>query len=87
MSLSSVVGGSLVTGTVYLIGVVGVDTDVALASTDAAAASVPASVKVLKGSGSATFTITTHSVAVSHNLVIEATHVGATAQAKLTVKP
>ena len=58
LSASSGLGGTTVTGTVTMITAVVADTVIPLASSNTAAATVPASVTVLNGNNSATFTVT-----------------------------
>ncbi len=86
---TSVVGGvQSSTGTVRLSGPApsgGVQ--VTLASSNAAAASVPSSVTVAAGASSASFTVSTSAVAASTAVTISATYSGATKSASLTVTP
>ncbi len=88
LSPASVVGGSASTGTVALTSAApsgGVQ--VALSSSNATVASVPASVTVAAGATQATFTVTTSSVSASTAATISATYNGATRAATLTVSP
>jgi hypothetical protein len=60
---------------------------VALSSSNPSAASVPTSVKIAAGAGSATFTVTTRTVTASTPVVISASFLGTTRTATLTVNP
>jgi hypothetical protein len=82
----TVVGGQFSTGTVSLSGAAFAGgAVVTLASSNTAAATVPASVLVPAGSTSATFQVTTQPVATTTQAVITAISGGITRQAALTV--
>ncbi|HKW88788.1 MAG TPA: S8 family serine peptidase [Candidatus Acidoferrales bacterium] len=85
----SVTGGSSsATGSVMLSGPApSGGADVALTSSNTAAASVPASVKVAAGATSATFPIITSAVSSATNVTISASYAGATQTASFTVTP
>jgi hypothetical protein len=86
-SASPVIGGTNSTGTLILIAKAGpAGVTVPLTSSDTAAAQVPASVKILGGATSATFTITTHQVAATSTSTISAKF-GLTASSVLTILP
>jgi hypothetical protein len=86
---TSVVGGvQSSTGTVTLSGPApSGGAQVALSSSNTAAARVPSSVTVAPGATSASFTVSTSAVAVSTTVTISATYGGATRSASLTVTP
>jgi hypothetical protein len=85
---TSVRGGSPSTGTVTLSGPAPAGgAQVALSSSDTAAASVPSSVNVAAGATSGTFTVSTSAVAASTTVNITATYSGSTRSASLTVTP
>ena len=85
---TSVTGGNSSTGTVILSGPAPTGgTQVTLASSNTAAAGVPASVTVAAGASSATFTVSTSAVASSTTVTISATYGGATKSAPLNVTP
>ena len=84
---TSVTGGLISTGTVFLDGVApSGGTAVTLASSDTSTATVPASVTVPSGSLTTTFPITTSSVSAATGVVISGTYNG-TQGATLTVNP
>ncbi len=88
LAQSSVTGASTVTGnTVTIAAAVGSNTTVTLASSNTAAATVPASVVVPAGATSATFSITTASVAAAQTATITASLNGSSRTANLTVNP
>jgi uncharacterized repeat protein (TIGR03803 family) len=88
LSLASVTGGTNATGTVTLTspapsgGAV-----VTLSSSNAAAASVPATITIPKGKTAKTFAITTSAVASATPVSISASYGGTTTPASLTVNP
>ncbi len=85
---TSVVGGTGATGTVTLTTAAGSGgLAVTLSSSNAAVASVPASVTVASGATTAQFTATTSSVTSSTNVTITGTGGGATRTATLAVNP
>jgi hypothetical protein len=84
----SITGGSSSTGTVTLTGAAPAGgAVVALASSNANVAPVPASVTVAAGSTTATFTTTTAAVTGSTPVTLSATYSGTTRTAALTVNP
>lgn len=84
---SAVIGGNPSTATVTLSGPApSGGAQVSLSSSDTSTASIPANVAVPAGQTSATFTITTQTVATTTPVTISATYNG-TAQATLTVNP
>lgn len=85
LSKSSIKGGQTVTGTITMAKAASVDTVVTLASSMPSVASVPASVTVLAGQSTATFTVTTNTVTSTKNPVISATYNSLTKTAKLKV--
>jgi uncharacterized protein (TIGR03437 family) len=88
LSTSSVGGGGSVQGTVLLnTAAPAPGAVVSLSSSNAAAASVPASVTVPAGATSATFTITTSALTAAQTATVTATCGGASSQATLTVTP
>src|SRR6267142_3354546 len=85
---TSITGGNSSTGTVTLSGPAPAGgAQVALSSSNAAAASVPSSVTVAAGATSAIFTVSTTAVASQTAVTISATYSGVTKSASLTVKP
>jgi hypothetical protein len=84
---SAVVGGASSTGTVTLSGAAPVNTTVTLAVTsgNSAVASIPASVTVLAGNSSASFTLVTNTVTATTSVVVSATANGGSKSATLTV--
>lgn len=85
---ASITGGTPSAGTVTLSAAAPTGgAVVALASSNAAVATVPPSVTISAGQTSATFTVTTQTVAASHAVTISATYGGATRTAALTVAP
>src|SRR4029077_8836464 len=85
---TSVTGGNSSTGTVTLSGLAPTGgAQVALSSSNTAAARVPASVTVAAGATSASFTVSTSAVAASTTVTISAAYGGATRSASLTVTP
>src|SRR5262249_13100677 len=85
---ATVVGGNPSTGTVTLNGsALAGGASVALSSSNTAVAGVPASVTVLAGNNSATFTITTSTVTSSTPVTITADFGGGQPAATLTVAP
>jgi hypothetical protein len=86
---STLIGGSSSTGTITLSGAATLaGAVVSLASSNPVVASVPASVTVPAGLSSASFTVTTSSVASSTMITISAAYAGGqTQQAVLTVNP
>lgn len=88
LSPDSVTGGGSSTGTVTLTsGAPSGGQSVALASSNGAVASVPASVTVPPGATSTTFTVATTSVAQPSSVTISATAGGVSRSAVLTVAP
>jgi hypothetical protein len=88
LSPTAVTGGGSSQGTVVLTGAApsgGVV--VALSSSNTAVATVPASVSVVAGATSATFTVTARTVAASTAVTISASQGGVTRTATLTVNP
>ena len=84
----SVIGGSESTGTVILNRAApGEGVAVALSSSDAAVALVPASVTVPAGATSANFTVSTSAVSAATTVTISGTYGGGTRSAALTVTP
>src|SRR5882762_382896 len=84
----SVTGGAQSTGTVTLSGPAPTGgAAVSLMSDNTAAATVPASVTVAAGASSATFTVSTSSVAASTPVTIPGSYGGGTKTASLTVTP
>ncbi len=86
-SPSSVISGTSAQGTVALNGVTATAVVVSLASTNAAAASVPSSVTIPTGASQATFTIATGSVAASTSVTITAAYGSSSVSGVLTVTP
>src|SRR5260370_35933989 len=85
---TSITGGNSSTGTVTLSGPAPAGgVQVALSSSNAAAASVPSSVTVAAGATSAIFTVSTTAVASQTAVTISATYSGVIKSASLTVKP
>ena len=85
---ASVTGGNSSTGTVTLSGPApSGGAQVMLSSSNTTAASVPSSVTIAAGATSATFAVSTGSVASSTTVVISATYSGATKTASLAVTP
>ena len=85
---TSVAGGNSSTGTVTLSGPApGGGAQVALSSSNTAAATVPSSVTVPAGATSATFTVSTSVVTASTAVTISAAYGGATRTASLAVTP
>jgi hypothetical protein len=85
---TSVVGGDPSTGTVTLTGAAPTGgISVTLSSSNTSVATVPASVTVLSGSTSATFTVTSLAVASSTQVTISGVQAGSTLSAALTVLP
>lgn len=84
---ATVTGGSPSAGTVTMTSAPAADATVNLASSNTSAATVPASVKVLAGTTSATFAVTSKTVAAAAASNISATYAGATRTAPLTVNP
>src|SRR4029077_11665986 len=89
LSPTSVIGGTQSsTGTVTLSGAAPAGgAQVALSSSNTAAARVPSSVTVAAGATSATFTVSTSAVAASTTVTISAAYGGATRSVSLTVTP
>src|SRR6266436_5875799 len=89
LSPTSVIGGTQSsTGTVTLSGAAPAGgAQVALASSNTAAARVPASVTVAAGASSATFTVSTSAVTASTAVTISAVYGGVTRTASITVAP
>ena len=87
LTASSVNGGGTITGTLLLGGVPAAPLAVTLASSNPAAASVPASVTVAAGSNTANFAISTKAVTVSTSVKITAFYLGVTSTSTLTVLP
>jgi len=85
LSPSTIKGGNTVTGTITMAKPATSDTVVNLTSSIPSAASVPATVTVLAGSSTATFTVTTYPVTSSKNPVISAKYGSVTKTAKLKV--
>lgn len=86
LSPASVTGGKSSTGTVTMTGTVTADTAVTLGSSSTLA-HVPASVTVLSGASTATFSITTEAVAANTGVSISATRGTVTKSASLTLRP
>jgi hypothetical protein len=84
---TSVTGGTSATGTVKLATAPTVDTVVALTSANTAVVTVPATVTVLKGTTTATFTVTTKKPAVQTAVTLSAVTGGAAKTVSVTVKP
>jgi hypothetical protein len=85
---STMTGGNSSTGTVTLSGAAPAGgAQVALSSSNTAAATVPSSVTVAAGATSATFTVSTSAVAASISVTISAGYRGATRAVSLTVTP
>jgi hypothetical protein len=82
-----VVGGQTTTGTVHLSGVAGPAGDVAKLSSNNADATVPATVTVLAGQSSATFTVHTVAVSSSKSVTITATLGTSTVNSSFTISP
>ncbi|HYU22324.1 MAG TPA: hypothetical protein VEM60_04215 [Candidatus Dormibacteraeota bacterium] len=89
LSPTSVIGGTQSsTGTVTLSGAAPAGgAQVALSSSNTAAATVPSSVTVAAGATSATFTVSTSAVAASTAVTISAAYGGVTRTASITVAP
>ena len=88
LSASSVKGGTAVTATVRLRGVVAASgLALALSSSNPAAATVPASVTVPGGTSSFTFPVTTKPVSISSSTLIRANTATSSGYIKLTVNP
>ena len=88
LAQSSVTGIATITGnTVTIPTAIGGSTTVTLASSNTAAATVPASVVIPAGATSATFSITTASVAAAQTATITASLNGSSRTATLTVNP
>ena len=87
LSPATVIGGTVVTGTVALTATASQAVTVALSSSKTAAATVPASVKVAAGGSSATFKVTSKAVTTSTSVTITGTLSGASKSASLLVKP
>jgi peptidoglycan/xylan/chitin deacetylase (PgdA/CDA1 family) len=88
VSPSTVVGGNTSSGTVRLDGPAPSGGEVVtLSSSNASVASVPASVTVLSGNTSATFTVTTRPVSSLTSFTISARYAGVTKTTILTVTP
>lgn len=88
LNASSVAGGTSVSGTVTLSGAgAGCQSPtVSLSSTNPAVATVPSSVTIPAGAGSASFTVQTSAVTSDQPVTITGTLLGATQSASLTVK-
>lgn len=84
---TSVVGGNFSTGTATLSAAAPAGGAVVTLSSNAAAASVPASVTVAAGATSTTFTVTTTSVITSTSAIITGSFGGVSRTATLTVTP
>src|SRR5437667_6825018 len=85
---TSVAGGNSSTGTVTLSGPAPAGgAQVALSSSNTAAATVPSSVTVPAGAASATFTVSTSAVTASTAVTISAAYGGVTLTASITVAP
>lgn len=84
---TSVTGGTTATGTVKLVSAPTVDTVVTLTSANTAIVTVPATVTVLKGTTTATFTVTTKKPAAQTAVTLSAVTGGAAKTVSLTVKP
>ena len=85
---TSVTGGNSSTGTVTLSGPAPAGgAQVALSSSNTAAATVPSSVTVAAGATSATFTVSTSGVTASTTVTISAAYGGVTRTASITVAP
>jgi hypothetical protein len=85
---TTVTGGNSSTGTVTLSAAAPAGgAQVALSSSNTAAAQVPSSVTVAAGATSATFTVSISAVAASTTVSISGTYSGATRSASLTVTP
>jgi hypothetical protein len=88
ISPSSVIGGQRnATATITLSTATPSSLVVTLASSNAAAATVPASVTILSGSRTATFAVSTRAVTADRSVVISATASGVTRTATLAVTP
>jgi hypothetical protein len=87
LSPAAVVGGTPVTGTISLAQAPTANARVSLASSDSKAASVPASVIVLAGQLSATFTVSTSNVTAPVAIVITASYAAANSSSTLTINP
>ena len=87
LSPAAVVGGTPVTGTVSLAQAPTANAIVNLTSSDSKAASVPASVIVLAGQLSASFTVSTNNVTAPVAIVITASYAAANASSTLTINP
>jgi hypothetical protein len=84
---TSVTGGTNATGTVKLVSAPTVDTVVTLTSANTAIVTVPATVTVLKGTTTATFTVTTKKPAAQTAVTLSAVTGGAAKTVSVTVKP
>jgi hypothetical protein len=84
---TSVTGGTNATGTVKLVSAPTVDTVVTLTSANTAIVTVPATVTVLKGTTTATFTVTTKKPAAQTVVTLSAVTGGAAKTVSVTVKP
>ncbi|NUR78493.1 MAG: hypothetical protein HOQ28_19680 [Thermoleophilia bacterium] len=88
VSPAAVTGGSTAQGAVTLSGAAPqAGATVSLSSSNAGAATVPASVTIPSGASTATFAVSTSAVATSTPVTISATYNGATATTSLTVDP
>jgi uncharacterized protein (TIGR03437 family) len=87
LSPAAVVGGSPATGTISLAQAPTANANVNLQSSDSKAASVPASVIVLAGQLSASFTVSTSNVTAPVAIVITAAYAAASATGTLTINP
>jgi hypothetical protein len=84
---ATVIGGTSAVGTVKLAVAPNIDTVVTLNSANPTIAAIPASVVVMKGSLTATFTVTTKKPAIQTVVSLSAVTGGAAKVVKLTVKP
>jgi len=87
MAPAVVPGGASSVGTVFFSVPVAAATTVTLASGNAAAAQIPASIIVPAGSASATFSVTTKKVAVLTSVTLKATYGAISKTATLVVQP
>ncbi len=87
LASQQVAGGTSTTGTVALNTNATKNTSVSLTSSSTAAASVPSSVTVSKGSSQATFTVNSLNVAAPADVTITASAGGTVATQKLIVRP
>jgi hypothetical protein len=87
LSPSSVNGGATSTGTVTLSGAAPNGGAIVYLSSNATAATVPASVTVGAGATSATFTVSTNAVTASTPATVTASYAGGSKTAQLTVTP